>query len=214
MLVFAVINQEPPDWVTVLGVFANATDSAARKVLLSALYAGNKHFILSPADLLRPVATSYFQIACYYRCFGFLACSAGRPFYAWKRLKRWRSGPDVEKHELKITFFFFYCLASPAASLFECLPPRCEAAPLWRPYQSPSVDVIASHTSGGQGCEFRSRLMHHENQDLLLKLARRRVVHKYLTSPQRDRSQYRQFEPMHHRAVCHRRFNSVQLRVA
>lgn len=79
MLVFAVINQEPPDWVTVLGVFANATDSGARKVLLSALYAGNKHFILSPADLLRPVATSYFQIACYYRCLCFLACNAGRP---------------------------------------------------------------------------------------------------------------------------------------
>lgn len=143
-------------------------------------------------------------------------------FNALKRLKRWRSGPDVEKHEIKITFssFFFYGLASPAASLFECLPLRCEAAPLWRPYQSPSVDVIASHTSGGQGCAYRSRLMHNENQDLLLKLARHRVVHRYLTSPEKDRSQYRQFEPTFHPNPQHlrpqpcclpRRFNSVQL---
>lgn len=123
----------------------------------------------------------------------------------------------MEKHEIKIPFFFFfYGLASSAASLFEFLPPLCEAAPLWRPYQSPSVDVIASHTLGGQGCEFRSRLMHNENQDLLLKLARHRMVHKYLTSPEKDHSHIDSLNPFfiknpqpwsgtrdHSRAVCH-----------
>lgn len=170
-------------------------------MLRSASYAGNKHFILSPADLLRPVATSYFQIVCYYRCFCFVARNAGRPFLSVGASQAFGAQGQMWRNmrlDHSFSFFFFFSLVwvylLPSHLNFSHL----HVKPLHYGVRIKALllMLLLGHASGGQGCEYGSQLMHNENQDFLLKLARHVAAHKYLTSPEKDRTHIDSLNPV------------------